>query len=366
MNKNLFAITLATALAITLTACGGGGSSPSSPAVGVMPPAPAPTPAPPTPTPAPAPAPAPGPVLAPAPTATLPAGTVPAITAADCPKLLGGSANAPTVAGADMKLANDVLLDVDPNHSYAEFSRLPATLTWWMRSAGSADEKVVNQWTLSAAIHETNHELNSALRYRCHFDGLARYFVDGQVNVTGLKFGDTDNYSIVSETYPAALKSARALRFDLYVTGAAKANGNDFSALLDELAAYSGGANFEVNLLSNPTYSYLSKSGDLNVSGMVDFMLFLESYLKAARLNHPSTYSAIQSQSQTLDFIQFSWSRAERILVLAYPFSMKAGGTQVVPVDVLAQIYSAPFLAELDLLGIAHKPAADWSTTYLR
>ncbi len=352
MNKTLFSIALASILA----ACGGGGgdTSTSQPSA-AQPTAPVVV----VPTPAPV-------VVVPAAVATLAQGATPSVTAADCPRLTATTLSAPAINGADMQHVADVLASVDPAHGFAEFSRLPATLTWWMRSAGSADEKVVNQWSLGAAIHETNHEINSALRYRCHSDGLARYFVDGRVNVTGLKFGDTDNYSIASETYPTPLKAARALRFDLYVTGAAKANGNDFSALLDELAAYSGGANFEVSLLANPTYSYLSKSGDLNVGGMVDVMLFLQSYLKAARLNHPSTYSAIQSQSQTLDFIQFSWSRAERILVLAYPFSMKAGGTQLVPVDVITAIYSSTFLAELDALGITHKTAADWSTTYLR
>ena len=61
-----------------------------------------------------------------------------------------------------------------------------------------------------------------------------------------------------------------------------------------------------------------------------------------------------------------AWTRAERILVAMYPHSVAAGGTQIVPTDVLAAVYSTEFLAELDALGITHKTAADWSTTYLR
>ena len=353
----LFAVV---ASASVLVACGGGGGSDSSS------PAPAPAPAPvsvPPPVAAPGPAPMP-PTPAPAPTAvaTLPAGTVPAITAADCPILLAATAPTPALVGADAQAAAAVLAAVDLAHGSSELSRLPAYFTWWLRSAGQS----VDQVTLGTAIHETNHKMNFALRYVCNSDGLARYFADGQVHVTGLMAGTTSNYSIAAEAYPAALKVPRALRYDLYITGAAAANGNDFSVLLDELAAYSGGAGFEVSLLSNPTYAYLARSGDMNGGGAADFMLFLQAYLKSARLNHTSTYASIQSSGQTLAYMQFAWSRAERILVAMYSYSVAAGGTQMVPTDVLAAVYSTEFLAELDALGITHKTAADWSTTYLR
>lgn len=343
-----------------LVACGGGGGDSSPAPVGVTPPAAAPTPAPaPAPTPA---APAPSPVPAPTAVATLPAGTVPALTAADCPSVLAATALTPTFVGADAKAAAAVLAAVDLVHGSSELSRLPAYFTWWLRTAGQA----VDELSLGTAIHETNHKLDFALRYVCNSDGLARYFVDGQVHVTGLMTGTTSNYSISAESYPAALRAPRALRYDLYITGSASSNGNDFSVLLDELNAYSGGAAFEVGLLSNPTYSYLARSGDFNAGGAADFMLFLQAYLKSARLNHPTSYASIQSSGQTLAYVQFAWSRAERILSAMYPYSVAGGGTQVVPVDVITQIYSATFLSELDLLGITHKTAADWSTTYLR
>lgn len=350
MKTNLIGLFAAAAAVAALAGCGGSASSPAPSSV--TPTAPAPAPAP---TPA-----APPPALAAV--ATLPPGTSPPVGAADCANLQAATVSAPTVVGADMQAASDVLAVVDPAHGYSALARLPSTLIWWLRAAGSE----VDEITLGAAVHETNHKIDFALRYACHTDGLARYFADGQTHFTGLAVGSTSNYSIVAEAYPAALKSPRALRFDLYVAGAAAANSNDFSVLLEELNAYAGGANFEVNLLSNSAYSYLSKSGDFNLGGMTDFMLFLQSYISSARLSHPASYASIQSSSQTLSFIQFAWTRAERILIAAYPYSTASGGTQVVPVDVIAQIYSAPFLSELDRLGITHKVAADWSTTYLR
>lgn len=348
-TSNLTHLFLSVAVAATLSACGGG-ASPSA-AVGVTPPATAPAPTPP------APAPAPDAV------ATLPAGTAPTVTAADCPSLLL-AATAPTLVGADAQASAAVLAAVDLAHGHAELSRLPGYFSWWLRAAGPT----VDEITLGVAVHETNHKIDFALRYVCNSDGLARYFVDGQVHATGLLAGTTSNYSIAAEAYPAALKSPRALRFDTYITGSAASSGNDFSVLLDELTSYTGGAGFEVGLLSNSnaTYAYLARSGDANAGGTADFMLFMQAYLKAARLNHPSTYASIRSSGQTLAYLQFAWSRAERILGAMYPYSVAAGGTQVVPTDVLAAVYSPEFLAELDALGITHKFASDWSKTYLR
>lgn len=345
----LFALALVSAA--SLAACGGGGSSSSAPSAATPAPAPIPSPAP-----------APGPAApSPAPVATNPAGASPAVSSASCAGLQAASVPGPAITGADMQSVNEVLTAIDPQHGYAEFARLPATFMWWVRNSPS-----VNMDSIGLAIHESNHvaDLN-LLSQACNTDGLARFYADSQIHLTGLRNSGTDNYSIVSETYPASLKAPRSLRYDLYITGSASSNGNRFNVLIDELNAYSGAANFEAKLLAS-RYSYLASGGDKNAAGMVDFMLFLQSYLKAARLNHPASYAAIQSSGQTLSYLQFAWIRAEGILVAMYPYSVAAGGTQVVPVDVITQIYSSPFLSELDSLGITHKTAADWSATYLR
>ena len=338
---NIFRISLLLALTAALAACGGGEGRTVVSST------------------------SPGPTNTPPLIVTLPAGTSPAVTTANCPLLTASGITQPAISGADMQATSDILQAVDPVHSYSEFARLPATFMWWLRSGSDG----VDMLSLGAAVHETNHKIDSTLRNLCNSDGLARFYADDRVYVTDLRKGDKlANYSIAAESYPASLKATRALRFDAYITGSASSSGNDFSVLLDELNAYSGAANFEAKLLASAAYSQLAVKADSDVGGMTDFMLFLQAYLKSARLDYPATYSTIQGQGQTKVFIQFAWSRAEAILAAAYPYSSaaSAGNAIRVPVDVLNAVYSADFLQELDALGITHKTAADFGLTYLK
>ena len=307
-----FTLASTVAAAVFLAGCGGGGGGSTTEPVSTLP-GPVPVVIVPV---AVAPAPLqPLPVVAIA-VSTLPAGTSPTTSAADCMNLQSAALPMPILPGADAQAASDILALVDPAHGFAEISRVPSTFVWWMRSAGP----VVNMTTLGLAIHEANHEVDRLLSKVCSSDGMARFFADGKTYVTGLAAGTTANYSIVGEVYPAALKASRASRFDVYIAGSAPYAGNRFSALLDELNAYSSGAKFEVSLLSNPSLKYAERAGDLNVGGMVDFMLYMQAYLQASRLNHPSSYAVIQGQAQTLAYMQFAWTRAENILASAYQF----------------------------------------------
>lgn len=263
-----------------------------------------------------------------------------------------------------MQAASDILQALSPAHGYSELARLPGTFMWWLRGDASVD-----MLSLGAAVHETNHKIDSTLRNICNSDGLARFFADGVVHVTDISRSEKlANYSIAGETYPANLKAARGFRYEAYVTAAASSSGNDLSILLDELNAYTGTAQLEVSLFANPAYAYLTTKADADVGGMADFMLFLQAYVKSARLNHPKTYAMIQAQPLTRSFIQFAWSRAEGVLASAYPYSTAASAGNGVRVsnEVIKAIYSADFLQELDLLGIAHKAPQDWAGTYLK
>jgi hypothetical protein len=202
----------------------------------------------------------------------------------------------------------------------------------------------------------------------CYTDGFQRYYIDASIQVTNLKVGDTTQISIASATYPAALKSSRT-RYATYITGNGSNPANQFNVLLDEFSAYVTTAEFEKNVFANSTYVYLDSpfsNIDIDTGGMTDFMLFMQSYLRAARLSAPSSYTAISTQPATKAFMQLLWTKAEGLLVSSYPYSVKAGGKSLVPTDVIAQIYSATYLQELDLLGITHKSAADFSATYLK
>lgn len=297
--------------------------------------------------------------------AELSAGSHPLLVAADCARLLSGdqAIAALTIQGADMQQVADMLKTTNPAHAYQVFARAPLNVMWWLRSQGGS----INMVTVGAAVHESNHEIDTALRSTCNTDRIARLLLNGAVQRTDLVTGNgsTANYSIAGETVPAALKSG--LRYATYITGAASASGNDFSVLLDELNAYTGATEFEVGLLSDPVFNVLRANGDFNAGGQADFMLYALAYLKAARLNHPSSYAAIKSQAGTLQYIQTVWTQAEANLAALYPFTVISGaGEMVISKDTLAAAYSPDFLAELDLLGIAHQPASAWATTYLR
>ena len=290
------------------------------------------------------------------------------MTAANCPAIQSANTTAPTIVGADMQAVSDVLNAVDTVHGLSEFYRLPDTFMWWAR--GKSD-KQINMNSIGTAIHETNHTIDFALWDTCYPDHYAKFFANNVFYSTELLQRQTDNYSIISETYPQGLRIStvarpRSQRYSIYIQTAAAYGGNDFRLILDELNAYSGAAQFEVNLLSSSKYSYLYNAGDYNAGGMVDFMSFLQYYLKSARLNHASTYATIKSQQNTLAFIQFSWTRAEAILAAMYPYSVANGSTQTIPLDVARDIYSPAALAELDAIGVTHKTAADWQSTYFK
>lgn len=295
----------------------------------------------------------------------LSAGAAPSLGGSDCARLASGDQAIASlvIQGADMQQVSEILRAVNAAHAYQVFARAPLNVMWWLRAQSGPIDMV----TIGAAIHESNHEIDFALRSRCNTDGFARLLLNGSVQTTGLVSGNgtTANYSIAAETVPPALKTG--LRYSTYVTGAASASGNDFSVLLDELNAYAGGTQFEIGLLSDPIYRAVRADGDFNAGGQVDFMLYALAYLKSARLNHPTTYGVIRNQAATIAYLQKLWTQAESNLSALYPHTVISGsGGMVVSKDALAAAYSPEFIVELDFLGVSHQSAGAWAATYLR
>jgi hypothetical protein len=289
------------------------------------------------------------------------------MTSADCARVQAATPPAPpSITDADVQEISDVLSAANNAHAYSEFLRDPSGFTWWVRSGFGS---TVNFLSLGTATHETNHLIDNLLTDTCSGDLYARYYAQGTVFKVLTHRGGTSNRIIIADTYPSALKTSRSQRYDIYVTGTAGLNGDDFSALLEEFNAYTGGAEFEYSVLTHSGLDYLRTAGytyDANLGGTVDFMLFMQAYLQSARLNYPATYSAIVSEPSFAAYMSFAWNRAELVLANSYAYSTTAtgaGGT-LVPLDVLTEIYSAPMLAELDALNIPHKSAADYASTY--
>lgn len=334
LNTNLLALFAAAAL----TACGGGGGGGATDD-GASAPAPAPAPE----------------------AITVTATTPTTLTAADCPRLAsdGDSAAALDLSNASISAVNDFLLAADQVHAHKVFIRAPGDFVNWIVNAGGT----VDLLSVGVATHETLHKVDTALR-SCAPVLAAKYQFMGSQLITDLEPGTTSNYAIVAETIDPALTSAP--RYSTYIATASSSNGNDFSVLLDELAAYTGGAYTEVQLLQQGKVGGTTGSLDVNLGGMVNFMVYLENYLKSARLNHTAQYDAIKNSASTVAAIQAIWSRAEQILQDGYSFTASGDPKLIVDGAYFKAAYSASLLAELDAIGVTtHRSAGDWAGTYL-
>lgn len=339
-NLTLFAALL-TAAAI-LTACGGGGSSGTDSAGNAPPPTTGPSPA---------------------PTITVTSQVGDSPSNADCARLASDSQSAASLdlSNASIKAVSDLLLAVDATHAYNVFTRRPHDFVNWI-VAGSNNTGSVDFESLGVATHETLHMVDTAL-LPCAPTNQAKYLFFGQQLVTDLAPSGTSAYGIVAETIDPSLTAVG--RYQTYIVNNGSNAGNDFRVLLDELAAYTGGAYVEQQYLAKYG-SNKAGSFDVNLGGTVTFMVYLENYLKAARLNHPATYTVIQNSASTKAAVQAIWSRAEQVLQASYP-STKSTATPQLLVDsaYFSAAYSPGLLSELDSLGITHASAASWSGTYL-
>jgi len=103
---------------------------------------------------------------------------------------------------------------------------------------------------------------------------------------------------------------------------------------------------------------------------MINFMVYLENYLMAARLNHKPVYETIKKQSSTLSFIQDLWSKSEEVLELSYPYTSQSNTNAmyrtIISQEYFDAAYSPELLNELDLVGIKHKTKDYWKGTYSR
>jgi hypothetical protein len=267
-----------------------------------------------------------------------------------------------------MQFVSTVLQSTDAD-AYDLFARLPTTVTYWVDIDANVDAL-----SIGTGVHETTHTIDRVLSTICTSDGLRRYRLGAQWYVSNLTVvPSTANYSIAAETLPPNLKPSAPSRYQQYVIGSVSVAGNDFAILLDELTAYTNGARTEGGIAASAQYDYLAPAAkgmhsNANAGGAADFMSYLVAYLRAARVNHPATYAALQTQPQTLAYITSLWAAAEQALVNIYPYTDNASGTAGYDVSAaaLAWAYTPAQLAELDALGIGHGSSTIWATTYLK
>ena len=260
---------------------------------------------------------------------------------------------------------HEILKTIDYDHAHYIFLKSPDNFMIWIW-----DKENIDMVMLASACHEANHMLNSDLSINLRNDYKSRYFFLGDIYSMDLGFDDTVNYSVVEETIDVRLKSHS--RYDTYINGSKEVNGNRFSTLLDELTAYLGAAVFECKYIKSDRIEILPRNQsrvlDSNPAGTVNFMVYLQCYLKSTRLNHKQIYSKIKLQRSTIAYIKKLWSTAEQMLIDVYPYTHKneTGTTIQIPFDYLRVAYSDDMLLELDLLEIPHMISENWEETYLK
>jgi len=261
---------------------------------------------------------------------------------------------------------NDALEIADSKNAYQLFLRNNDDFMVWIDRFDTS---------LSVATHEANHGIDTKL-FSCLPKDKEKYFSLGKIYVTDLS-GKTENYSIVEETIPNNLKSIDAFsRYQIYIQNSKKYTGNKFNVLLDELNAYVGDTWFQVNFKESELNEKSSNYHAYNifqVDGVANFMVYLEYYLKSARINHPHTYEEV-NKKLTVEYIQYIWSKAEEVLIASYPYIVTDSGTKSIffsslegtasALEHLKIAYSSDALLELDKLGISHLQYDTWNSTF--
>lgn len=274
----------------------------------------------------------------------------PAYTRADCARML--SDNAPGLARTPEGAA---LLAALPAPQSAQVARTLAAVgddvLWWIGNSGA-----INFTAVPTAFHEANHTLDFTLS-GCA-DQKAVYVFEGRTWPTEIVRGSTPPYPIAAAFVPARFKFAPIGRYQTYMVKTQSAAGADFTTLLDELNAYVGAAQLELQLVGTPLYARFRAEGivkfDGQIGGSADMMLYMLCYLKAVRTQHPSAYAHIRDSPLALAHLQRLWSAAERVIAASAPYGTEKGGLLDFPQAALDSIYAEEFIGELDRLGLRH------------
>ena len=268
-----------------------------------------------------------------------------------------------------------ILKAVGATHAYSIFARNPDWFMAWIRSGGHL---VIDEQNLVTAVHETSHETDFFGLPSCFDNEVYRYALNGGVFTSDLKTTfESMRMGALKDAIPLA---HRDFKYQTYIITLSA--GQRFGTLLDELNSYNTGAELALQLLKSEKYSYLAFQEAAGMDGVLSFMLYLQAYLKVARTTDSFTYNGIKGLNSTILLMQLLWTKSEQSLVDAYPFTPQSRSSTTafdntfwpssqqkpVPMNVekLREVYKPEWLEELDRLGIRHKTAADWSTTYLK
>lgn len=268
----------------------------------------------------------------------------------------------------------DFLKDIDKECAYQIYLKDSTSLKMWIDTlTDNVNEVYDDPNNMCTALHETNHMINArhsgvkteiylitngtayetnAISYGNPKDYNFTLFSCNDIFVTGINDFDVYNntfeiINIVSETIPHNnFKNDNIYKFYFENNGV-------FSMLLDEWNSYLVEDNFFINYQQYKKFIGIKKYGNT-----IKFMLYIQCYLKSARLKYPYTYDAIKNNSELINLIQSLWIKSEETLYNGFK-------TFQISKQYFEYIYSNDFLQELDSLGIQHQDMKYWKKTYM-
>jgi hypothetical protein len=287
-----------------------------------------------------------------------------AFTAADCNRLQSDDVAlaALNLNNPQINLLNTVTREVDPKFAWRMFIRAPETFIKWVIALHPTTMRL-DASSMSIAAHETFHEISFALTYLCPTVNTYKMTWANTTYATELRHLVLPRYNIVDTVLPSNLKSSS--RYSLYILDLGNSSGNDFRLLMDELAAYTGGAVAEYRWIATrgePNWAII----DSGLAGMVEFMAWTQAYLQAVRTTNPTAWNLINQDAQAKAALQAVWTEAENTLQAAYA-QTRSGASPRLVYDPLVfdYVYQAGPLNELALLGITTRTRGSWVGSYL-
>ncbi|MEI8363689.1 MAG: hypothetical protein WCG35_10800 [Betaproteobacteria bacterium] len=251
-----------------------------------------------------------------------------------------------------------LLSEIDPSHSGQILRIAPDELMWWIAFMNND----VNFFSIGVAVHETNHSINRILT-NCSNLGGASYFFANNIYYTSIRPSSTPSYGNATKVISKdIILSLDPMRFKFYLMGIGNTPQAGFDVLLDELVAYTGAAAFEEKMLADPNLNNLivkdDYSYDVNIGGMVEFILFFEAYLKFIRINDEVLYNRILSDRQLRTLLAKIVVSAESTLVKVsfYAGTSKKSGFLRISRAALAAVYSPEYSSEFARFEITLNP----------
>jgi hypothetical protein len=265
-------------------------------------------------------------------------GPIPRINTSNCSYIVQGTQEASTFE--DLMPLVTALQASGSDHARWLLSEELISIAWFMRALQSMTLE-----SAATAVHEATHYARRRLS-SC-VAGKQVFMLGGKVYKTGLQQGLTRHMSFAADFVPKGFPAERSFRFRKYLRESSNIIPNQFPTLLDELVAYTGGAEITLLFIKDPSSPITLRAEieryDGDVSGASELLLFCFSYLSGLRQVAPFEYDELINTDGVLELLRAVWGFHGRIMMLSN--SLDPPERQRIPMNRAAidAIYSPEF-----------------------